>query len=101
MAEKVSIEEIRAALAPVKHPAIDCSLIDLGIVQEIVVDGGQAEITLAFPFPNIPIADLLIDSVKAPLKTLGITVKVKTSVMDKEQVQRFLTLEKENWKGTI
>jgi len=99
MTDTVSVEEIRNAIANVKHPAIDCSLLELGMIQNISLENKTAEITLAFPFPNIPIAEYLINSIKTPLKNLDIQVEFKIIVMDQEQLQRFLDLEKNNWKG--
>ncbi len=56
-------------------------------------------VTVAFPFPNVPIADHLINSVKTELDGLGVVSAVKTTVMTPEEVQRFLAMEKEHWKG--
>mgnify|MGYP001154201293 CR=1 FL=1 len=99
MANNISEEKVREALAEVKHPAIDRTLIDLGIVKDIAVENNKSTITLAFPFPNIPIADHLINSVRAPLEKLGVEVEVKTTVMNQEEVQAFLKMEQEGWIG--
>ena len=101
MAQNVSEEEIREALTQVKHPAINCSLVDLGIVQRIEIGNDNVVVTLAFPFPNIPIADYLINSVKARIDMLGFTSEVRTTLMNPEEVQRFLAMEKEHWKGGL
>lgn len=92
-------EKIREVLAKVKHPAIDCSLIDLGIVKDIKVEEDKVNITMAFPFPNIPIRYQLVRSVQEPLEKLGLDVEVKTTVMNQEELQNFLKKEGENWKG--
>ncbi|HHE65770.1 MAG TPA: DUF59 domain-containing protein, partial [Bacteroidetes bacterium] len=81
------------------HPAIDCSLIDLGIVKDIKVEEDKVNITMAFPFPNIPIRYQLVRSVQEPLEKLGLDVEVKTTVMNQEELQNFLKKEGENWKG--
>lgn len=92
-------EKVREVLAKVKHPAIDCSLIDLGIVKDITVEEDKVNITVAFPFPNIPIGDQLVRSVQEPLEKFGLDVKVKTTVMNQEEVEKFLKIEEENWRG--
>lgn len=92
-------EKVRELLAEVKHPAIDCSLIDLGIVKDITVEEDEVNITMAFPFPNIPIGNQLVWSVKEPLEKFGLDVKVKTVVMNQEELQNFLKKEGENWRG--
>jgi hypothetical protein len=53
---------------------------------------------MAFPFPNIPITDLLVNSVSEPLKKLGTEVEVKITLMSQKEVQDFLALEAANWK---
>jgi len=92
-------EKIREVLSEVKHPAIDCSLIELGIVKDIKLEGNEVKVTMAFPFPDIPIKDQLIKSVKDPLEKMNLNVEVKTVVMNKEELQNFLKKEEENWIG--
>ena len=60
MVENISEEEIRKVVAQIKHPAIDRTLVDLGIVRNLVVKNDKATITLAFPFLNIRIKDYLV-----------------------------------------
>lgn len=99
MAEKISEEQIRKQLSQVKHPAIDCDLVKLGIVKHIAIQGNKAAITMAFPFPEVPIKEHLIDSVRQPVERLGIVAEIQTIVMNEKELQIFLALEKENWKG--
>jgi len=90
---------IRETIGQVKHPAIDHSLVDLGIVKDIAITGQKVKLTFAFPFPNIPIKDMLIDSVRLPLQNMGAEVEVETTTMDQAAVQKFLAMEQEGWKG--
>jgi len=90
-------EKIREVLSEVKHPAIDCSLIELGIVKDIKLEGNEVKVTMAFPFPNIPIKDQLIKSVRDPLEKMNLNVKVETVAMNREELQNFLKKEEENW----
>jgi len=93
-----SEEDVHNKLEEVKHPFIDCTLTELGIVKNITVNDNNVIATFALPFPNIPIKDKLIFSVKTALETLGAKVEVKITVMTQEELQNFLVLEKENWK---
>ena len=88
-------------LEKVKHPAIDRSLLDLGIIKEIAVKDDKVAITMALSFPNIPITDQLISSIKEPIDKLGMEVEVKQTIMNQNELQRFLTMEQEGWKGTM
>jgi len=54
MAKEKSEEDIRQVVAEVKHPAIDHTLVDLGIVKEITVKGSKVLATMALPSPGIP-----------------------------------------------
>ena len=99
MTRKISQEDVRKALVGVKHPMIDRTLLDLGIIRYINVENNRAKITLAFPFPNIPIKEHLINSVREPITKLGAEVDVKLTVMNQEEIQRFLAMEQEAWKG--
>ena len=101
MTSTVSEADIRQAIEQVKHPAIDHSLVDLGIVKDVAIAGDKVTLTFAFPFPNIPIGDQLIDSVRLPLESLGAEVEVKTTVMDQGELQKFLAMEQEAWKGGV
>ncbi len=101
MASRVSETDLRQAIEQVKHPAIDHSLVDLGIVKDVAIAGQKVTLTFAFPFPNIPIKDMLIDSVRLPLQNLGAEVEVETTVMDQAAVQKFLAMEQDGWKGGV
>ncbi len=91
-------EAVRKVLEQVRHPAIDRTLHELGILKDIAVEDGKVTITLAFPFPGIPIAELLVKIVRAPVEELGAEVEVKTTVMTAEELQAFLAMEQEAWK---
>ncbi len=54
MAKEISEEDIRQVVSEVKHPAIDRTLVDLGIVKEIAIEGSKVLVTIALPSPCIP-----------------------------------------------
>jgi len=99
MAKRISEEDIQKVVAQVKHPAIDYTLLDLGIVKTITVEGNKVAVTFAFPFPNIPIKDRLVNSIREPIEELGAEVEVKITEMNQEELQKFLTMEQEAWKA--
>jgi predicted Fe-Mo cluster-binding NifX family protein len=90
---------ILSAIAKVMHPAIDLSLTQLGIVKDIDINDNKVEVVFAFPFPNIPIADQLINSVKEPVINLGAEFSYEVVIMTEEEKQEFLRLEASAWKG--
>lgn len=98
MAENVSEVKIRKVIEQIKHSAIDCTLVELGIIKDVEINKKCVVVTLAFPFANIPIRDYIIMSVKVPLEKMGLKVEVKTTVMNQLEVKRFLDMEEKHWK---
>jgi len=98
---KISENAVRSLLSGVTHPAINKSLIDLGIIREISVEDENVLIIFALPFPNIPIQikDQMIQSILTPLKAEGIEPRIETTVMSQQELNNFLSLEQQNWKG--
>lgn len=92
-------EKIENAIANVMHPAINLSLTTLGIAKEIKISDKKVKVTFAFPFPNIPIGDQLINSIKIPVTNLGVEFDDQVVIMTEEERQKFLQLEASAWKG--
>jgi len=92
-------EDILNVLSRVEHPAIRYSLIKLGIVTDIKLIQNKVCLVFAFPFPKIPIADFLIQSVDESIKQLGLELEYTTRVMNDQERNLFLQLETEAWKG--
>ena len=92
-------EDVIKAISEVQHPAIAYSLLELGIVKDIELNGNTVTATFAFPFPNIPIADQLINSISLPIESLGFDFKYSTTVMTEEEKSKFMKMEFEAWKG--
>ena len=101
MTEALSEEEVRKAIAPIKHPAIDRTLVDLGIAKDINVEGNAVLITLALPFAGVPaqIRQILMNSLSEPLKQMGAEVTFEITIMTAEELQKFLAMEQEGWRG--
>jgi metal-sulfur cluster biosynthetic enzyme len=92
-------EDVLNVLSQVEHPAISYSLIKLGIVTDIKLIENKVSLVFAFPFPNIPIADFLIQSVAQPIQQLGLELEYTTRLMNNIERNLFLQLETEAWKG--
>jgi metal-sulfur cluster biosynthetic enzyme len=101
VAKNISEEEVRQALAEVMHPAIDRTLVELGIIKNVTFRDNGVALTLLLPFPNIPIKDYLANSVREAVMKLGLEVEIKIGQMNQEEVQSFLAMEQEGWKGSI
>ncbi|MCK4462119.1 MAG: iron-sulfur cluster assembly protein [candidate division Zixibacteria bacterium] len=101
MAKEISEEDVHGAIAQIMHPAIDRTLVDLGMVKGVSIKENKVTVTLAFPIPNIPIGDYLVNSVRETIESLGADVEVKITVMAKEELNKFLAMEQESWKGPM
>ncbi len=97
--DKVKTEQILEAIAQVMHPAINLSLSQLGIIKNVDVASNKVDVLFAFPFPNIPIADQLINSVKQAVTQYGVEFNFQVMIMTEEEKQQFLKLEASAWKG--
>lgn len=97
--ENQSIEKIIESISMIKHPAIDLSLTELGIVQDIELVDDQVIATFAFPFSKIPIADKLISSVEQQVEKMGYKLEYIVRTMKADEKEKFLLLEKQAWKG--
>ena len=92
-------ENLLNELSKVMHPEISHSLIDLGIIKNIELTENKAKMIFVFPFPDIPIADILIKSVEKPIKNLGLNLSYNVRIMTEEEKNKFLIMEEESWKS--
>ena len=92
-------EKVKEIIGKVMHPEIDASLMELGMIKDIKLEGNKVSLTMVFPFPGVPIRDMLIESVKKPLEEHGLQVEINETVMTKEELQNFFKMEQKKWKG--
>ncbi|MHA1920095.1 MAG: metal-sulfur cluster biosynthetic enzyme [Candidatus Cloacimonadota bacterium] len=83
----------------VEHPAINHSLYNLGIIKSYEVNDNNVNIIIALPALNIPIIDMLVQSIKQPLAAINAQVNIEKVVMNQEEMQKFLAMEQSAWKG--
>jgi len=92
-------QEVINILDKVEHPAISYSLIKLGIVTNVELIENKVTVVFAFPFPNIPIAGALINSIAQPVHEMGLEFEYSIRTMTDEGKNKFLQLEAEAWRG--
>ena len=93
-------EAILQAIEQVEPPEIKCSLVDLGMVQDIEVGEEGVSLKLVLPSLGIPavIRDHMVHSLQEGVAGLGVELEIQVSEMSLAERQRFLTLEQQNWK---
>jgi len=92
-------QEVIDAISDIQHPLIAYSLLDLGIVKEVELEGNVVTVVFAFPFPEIPIADKLVNSISEPIKSLGVEFQYSIVDMTVEEKSKFMDMETKAWKG--
>ena len=101
MTESISEEAVHQAIGQLMHPAINHTLIELGMVKDIALKGNEVTLTLALPFLSVPasIKDYLVDSLRQAMTKLGAQVEIRVAEMSQEERQAFLAMEQESWGG--
>ena len=89
------MEEIKELLNKVKHPEINNSLVELGMIGKIQKKEDKLIVELKLPVAEIPIKDLLVNLIKEGLK--GFDVEVNSSVMNDSERENFFELSHKNW----
>ena len=93
-------KDIQQALSEVMHPEINYSLVDLGMIKNVIYKQDKVNLTLKLPFLQVPVKDLLIESIKKTLSDLDSSIQVEINIeqMSQEQRNKFAKMAKEGWK---
>jgi metal-sulfur cluster biosynthetic enzyme len=99
VASNISKEEIHQAVAKVRHPEIDRTLVELGMIKDIAVGDDRVTLTMALPFLAIPIKDYLVHSLQEAVRKLGVEIEVKLTEMNQEERDAFMAMARAGWMG--
>ncbi len=99
MAGEITEEDLWKAIAKVKYPAIDRTLVNLEMIKDIKIEEDKAIILIVLPFPRIPIINKITKSVRELIEGLGLKADVKFSLMDREEREALLKRERDTLKG--
>ena len=104
MIENVTENSIHLAIQQVEHPAIASSLVDLGMIRDVIYtsEDNTVSLTLVLPVLTIPqnVRDYMVNSLYQALKSLDVELtEVNLAQMTEEERQVFLALEQQNWRG--
>ncbi len=82
-----SADEVRSALADVVDPELHESIVELGMVRAVVVDGGRVRVDVALTVPGCPLRDQLRADVRRRVGAVaGVEeVEVRTGHMSAEE----------------
>jgi len=99
VASNISKQEIHQAVAKVRHPEIDHTLVELGMIKDIAMEADRVILTMAVPFLGIPIKDYLVHSLQEAVTKLGVEIEVKVTEMNQEERDAFMAMAREAWIG--
>ena len=101
MTAEPTADAVEAAVETVTHPEIDATLVELGMVDAIEVDGTAATVTLALPMLNIPdqVKTVLVSRLREAVEETGASFEAEITVMSDTQRERFFELEQDKWSG--
>jgi len=101
MATNISLQHVQEAIGKVTHPAISRTLVDLGMIKDVRLQGNEAGLVLILPILNIPVPvkDYLVNNLREAVAALGVQLEVEVAEMNEKERQAFLAMEQESWKG--
>ena len=97
---KFSQQDIEQALSKVMHPEIEYNLVDLRMLDDVICEEGEVRLTLKLPFLQVPVKELLVQSIKQALAGLdeSIHVQINMEQMSQEERENFKIMAKKGWK---
>ena len=96
----IDVEKLNQAVAQVRHPEINNTLMELGMIQDLSVnDEGKVHFTLLVPMIGVPIRDMLINMVAEAIASVDPDADIEVAVkeMDDQQKAHFFDLSRKNW----
>ena len=84
---------LKEILESMKHPFIDYSLIDLGILKNVEAVGDKIIVNIVWPSADSAIKPFIISLVLGSLKKLNRKIEINESIMSAEDKKFFLELE--------
>ena len=77
-----------------KHPTLDYSLIDVGMIKDIIVEGKEVSLTIVWPTADYPNKDTIHKSIVDSLENLGAKTKIGEALMKEEELTFYKKVEK-------
>ena len=97
----LSEKDVIQAISKTRHPEIDYSLLDLGMIKEIGVNQETVRVTVNLPFPEVPIKEHLVQIVKDAIREEDEAAEVQVGFVTMNEAQReeFGKKAREKWKS--
>ena len=89
-------KKLENTLKEIRHPAIDASLEELGMLKVVKKKGRKLHLKVLFPFPGVPIREMILEEISSALKSEG--YELEKDIMGEKEREKFLKMETERWK---
>jgi len=89
---------LKEILESIKHPFIDYSLIDLGILKNVEVVGDKIIVNITWPSADSAIKPFIISLVLGSLKKMNRKIEINESLMNDEEKKFYMKLEEKSEK---
>ncbi|MDP2954098.1 MAG: metal-sulfur cluster assembly factor [Chloroflexota bacterium] len=74
-------QTILQALRPVMDPEIGMSVVDMGMIREVIIAGGAVEVKMVLTAPFCPLADLITEQVRQAVASVPGVSEAKVTVL--------------------
>lgn len=75
-------QEIREALRPVMDPEIGMSVVDLGMIREVAIEGDVVEVKMVLTVPFCPLAGLITEQVRRAAAAVPGVKEARVTLLD-------------------
>ncbi len=98
----MQLQALHNEIIKIKHPVIDQTLVELGIIKKVRIAQNLAIVFLAFPFLGIsidelPVRNQVIKQIRQVIMRFGFDVKIIVKEMSNDDLRNFLLKERETW----
>ncbi len=93
---KVSVEAVRQALGEVLDPEYPISIVDMGLIRGIEVDGSTVRVRMTYTSMGCPCMDIIQDDARARLGALAGVERVEIDVVWEPWSRRHIS--EEGWR---
>lgn len=63
-------------------PELGISVVDLGMIRDVIVDGGKVEVKMVLTAPFCPLADLLVEDVRRAVEEVAGVQEATVTLLD-------------------
>ncbi len=85
----ITQQDVMEVLKTVKDPELGRSLVDLGMIRQVEVEGDKVKVTVALTIAGCPMKKRIAEDVKNAVKTLGVReVEVELTTMTPEEREK-------------